>query len=321
MPISRKTKNKEKGHVLSKNTSTPYGAIPAVSRKPNKSSTRQNKKVAKENYLKKQVSINKHRHPQKFLYSSNAESYTSTDTECGKYQKDGSLSPLKKIFSQNKNASSYLWRRVKKSKKRDQNVDLKLKRCSADVTKNNNVLNYYKYIWSNYITERRKKIISQYDAKRSREIISHILTKSVSNNSVLNKPTYSGNNLKRPQAKHCNVFKLMLHSMSRKIKHKNTPHIPKKPNDVIVLHVPKKFSNISIEATTTRMFNIPAPLAGSIAPVPKENKKKSNEPPAKFLPLKIKDSLSDKMIYINRLTKPPNKLCGRGEVFVHDRNR
>lgn len=328
MPISRKTKIKANGLVLSRNTSTHYGTVLGVSRKPTKSSTRQNKKVAKEICGKKKVSINQHRHPLKLLYSSNAESYMSTDTECGKDQKAGSLSPLKETLVQTKNESSFMWRREKKTNKRDKSVDLKIKQqSSADVTRNNNddVLSHYEHKWSNYITERRKEVISQYDAKQSREIISHILARSISSQFItLNKTSYSDNSFKRSRGKHCNVFKLLLLSMSRKIKHKNSGHNPKKPNDVIVLHVPKKFSNISLEATTTRRFITPAPLAAASAapafttPASKHKKKKSKEQPAKFQPLKIRDSFSDKMIYINRLTKPPNKLCGRGEIFMHD---
>lgn len=321
MPISSSARIKAKGkYLLSNNTSTPNGAVPPVSRKPHNSSTRQNKKVAKDICRKKKVSVKQQRHPLKLLYSSNVESYMSTDTECSKYQKAAPLSPLKETLAQTKNASS-LRRRDKQHKKGDKSVDLKIKReSSAYLTGNNNydVLSQYEHKWCNYITERRKEIISQYDAKQSREIISHILTKSVSSNfNTLKKTTCSANTLKKPRGKHCNVFKIMIHSMSRKPKPKNTGQNPKKPNDVIVLHVPKKFSNISIEATTTRRFITPAPLATPV-PAPKEKKKKLKEKPAKFQPLKIRDSLSEKMVYINRLTKPPNKLCGRGEIFVHN---
>lgn len=317
MPISSSARFKAKGkYFISKNTSTPNGAVPPASRKRNKNSTRQNKKVAKDNSSKKKVSVKQQRHPLKLLYSSNVESYMSTDTECNKYQKAGSLSPFKQTLTQTKNAS-----RDKKLKKGNKSVDLKIKQqSSAYVTRINNydVLSQYEYKWSNYITERRQEIINQYDAKQSREIISHILTKSVSSHfNIVNKTTCSTNTLKRPRGKHCNVFKIMMHSMSRKLKHKTSGLNPKKPNDVIVLHVPKKFSNISIEATTTRRFITQAPLVPAV-PAPKEKKKKLKEKPAKFQPLKIRDSLSEKMIYINRLTKPPNKLCGRGEIFVHN---
>lgn len=322
MPISSSARFKAKGkYFLSKNTSTHNGAVPPVSRKPNKISTRQNKKVAKDISSKKKISVKQQRHPLKLLYSSNAESYMSTDTECSKYQKAGSLCPLKESLVQKKNASNLMRRRDKKHKKGDESIALKVKQqSSAYVIRKNNydVLSQYEHKWNNYVTERRKEIISQYDAKQSREIISHILTKSVSSNfNTLNKTTYSANTLKKPRGKHYNVFKIMMRSMSRKLKHKNSGHNPKKPNDVIVLHVPKKFSNISIEATTTRRFITPAPLPAAV-PTPKEKKKKLKEKPAKFQPLKIRDSLSEKMIYINRLTKPPNKLCGRGEIFVHN---
>lgn len=321
MPISSSARFKAKGkYLLSKNTSTPNGAVPTVSRKRNKSSTRQDKKVAKDVSSKKKVK--RQRHPLKLLYSSNAESYMSTDTECSKYQKVDSLCPLKETLAQTENDSSVMRQKNKKSKKGDKSVDLK-QQSSVYVTRKNtyDVLSQYEHKWSNYITERRKEIISQYDAKQSREIISHILTKSVSSNlNTSNKTKCSANTLKKPRGKHCNVFKIMIHSMSRKLKHKNSGHNLKKPNDVIVLHVPKKFSNISIEATTTRRFITPTPLPAAV-PAPKEKKKKIKEKPAKFQPLKIRDSLSEKMIYINRLTKPPNKLCGRGEIFVHNQKR
>lgn len=322
MPISSSARFKAKGkYILSKNTSTPNGTVPTVSRKPNKSPSRQNKKVAKDISSKKKVSIKQQRHPLKLLYSSNAESYMSTDTECSKTQKADSLCPLKETLTQTKNETSVMRRRDKKLKKGPKCVDLNVKQQSSACETGTNkydILSHYEYKWSNYVTERRKEIINQYDAKQSREIISHILTKSVSSNfNTLNKTKCSANTLKKPRGKHCNVFKIMMHSMSRKLKHKNSGPNLKKPNDVIVLHVPKKFSNISVEATTTRKFITPAPLPVA-ATAPKEKKKKSKENPAKFQPLKIRDSLSEKMIYINRLTKPPNKLCGRGEIFVHN---
>lgn len=292
-----------------------------VSQKRNKTSTRQNKKVTKDICSKKKVLVRQQQHPLKLLYSSNAESYMSTDTECSKNPRADSLCPLKERLAQTKNTSSVLQRRNKKPKKENKSVKVK-QESSTYLPRNNNydVLSQYEHKWSNFITERRNEIISQYDAKQSQEIISHILTKSVSSNfNALNKTTCSVNTLKKPRGKHCNVFKIMMNSMSRKFKHKNSGHNLKKPNDVIVLHVPKKFSNISIEATTTRKFITPTSVTATTpASERKEEKKKLKEKPAKFQPLIIRDSLSEKMIYINRLTKPPNKLCGRGEVFVHN---
>lgn len=326
MPISSSARFKAKGnYFVSKDTSTHNATVPTASRKPNKTSKCQNKKVAKDTCSKKKVLVKQQRHPLKLLYSSNAESYISTDTECSKYPRADSVCPLKESLEHTKNGNNFMWRRDKKRKKGGKSVNLKVKQESgAYVTRKNNydVLSQYEDKWSNYITERRKEIISQYDAKQSREIISHILTKSVSSNyDTSNKTSCSTNTLKKPRGKHCNVFKIMMHSMSRKLKLKNSGNV-KKPNDVIVLHVPKKFSNISVEATTTRRFITPADYTVADAvPAPKEKKKKLKEKATKFQPLKIRDSLSEKMIYINRLTKPPNKLCGRGEIFVHNQTK
>lgn len=325
MPISSSARFKAKGkYFLSKNTSTHNATVSTASRKSNKTSKCQNKKVGKDTCSKKKVLVKQQRHPLKLLYSSNAESYMSTDTECSNYPKADSVCPLKESLAHTKNGNGFMWRRDKKRNKGGKSMNLKVKQeSSAYVTRKNNydVLSQYEDKWNNYITKRRNEIISQYDAKQSREIISHILTKSVSSyNDTLNKTSCSTNTLKKPRGKHCNVFKIMMHSMSRKLKLKNSGHNLKKPNDVIVLHVPKKFSNISIEATTTRRFITPAPVADAVS-APKEKKKKLKEQPTKFQPLKIRDSLSEKMIYINRLTKPPNKLCGRGEIFVHNQTK
>lgn len=321
MPISSSGKCTAKGNYFESKTTSAHKSICAVPPVPNERSSRQNKKL-KDICSKKKVSVKRQRHPLKLLYSSNVESYMSTDTECSKNQKSGSLYRLKEHLAQATNRSSFLRGNDKTHKIKNTSVDLKVKQeSSAYVTKENNydVLNQYERKWSNYIAERRKEIINQYDSKQSQEIISHVLTKSVSSNfKTLNKTTCSANTLKKPRGKHCNVFKVMMQSMSRKLKLKNSGHNVKKTNDVIVLHVPKKFSYTSVEATTTRRFITPTSTVAAV-PAPKEKKKKLKEKPMKFPPLKIKDSLSEKMIYINRLTKPPDKLCGRGEIFVHNR--
>lgn len=134
-------------------------------------------------------------------------------------------------------------------------------------------------------------------SSHSLEITSHVLTKSVSQLSSIE----SILSLKwRRRFRRCNkrpsALQVMMMSLAKKIKSTNVKfhHKRNKKNNLVVLHVPKKFSNTSTLGTAS----------------PDQIKSERVEKA-----LIIKDESST--FFVNNATRPPSsKICGPGEIFV-----
>ncbi|XP_047034122.1 uncharacterized protein LOC124640404 [Helicoverpa zea] len=138
----------------------------------------------------------------------------------------------------------------------------------------------------------------QYSLKsnHSLEIISQILTRSASKvSSSVSVYSSKMRHRIRKNKKSPSVLQVMMYTLARKIKdkHSKTP-LRNKKNNVVVLKVPKKFSNTSTTGTisTTR------------------NSTKLEKP------LVIRDDSSHNHININRVVSSRNKIWGPGEVLL-----
>lgn len=146
----------------------------------------------------------------------------------------------------------------------------------------------------------------QYSLKSnySLEIVSHMLSKSESQPSSLQSDAMSvkWRRLFRPDPhkKRPNVFQVLIMSIARKIKTNNNRIIIKhKKNNVVVLHVPNKFSETSSLSTMSPMRT----KSGKVDKIDKPLVIKDESP---------RDSLMEMM--------SRNKICGPGEIFTKHHN-
>lgn len=133
-------------------------------------------------------------------------------------------------------------------------------------------------------------------SNHSLEIISHVLTQSVSQlSSIESIISLKWRRRFRRGSKRPSAIQVMMMSLVKKIKTSNNKfhHVRKRKNNVVVLHVPKKFSNTSTLGTA------------SPAGIKSERVEK---------PLIIKDESSH--FSVDSATRSPSKICGPGEIYV-----
>lgn len=134
------------------------------------------------------------------------------------------------------------------------------------------------------------------NSNHSLEIISHVLNRSVSQlSSIESIISLKWRRRFRRSSKHPSALQVMMMSLANKIKSRNPKfhHVRKKNNNVVVLHVPKKFSNTSTLGTASH------------ARIKSDRVEK---------PLIIKDESSDNSV--DSTTGTLSKICGPGEIFV-----
>lgn len=140
----------------------------------------------------------------------------------------------------------------------------------------------------------------QYSLKsnHSLEIISQILTRSDSQLST-SESIYSAKWRRRfrRHKKPPSVLQVMMYTLARKIKDKHRTPIRNKKNNVVVLRVPKKFSNSSTIDTVSTARN-------------------STKFDRFEKPVIIRDDSSHDKININRVVGSRNKIWGPGEVLL-----
>ncbi|XP_022817624.1 uncharacterized protein LOC111350331 isoform X1 [Spodoptera litura] len=135
----------------------------------------------------------------------------------------------------------------------------------------------------------------QYSLKstHSLEIISQMLTRSYSNMSSTESDDSARNRFRKNKKRRSDLF-VMMYTLARKIKDKNSKFpIRKKKNNVVVLRVPKQFSNAS--------------NTGSLSKTPTCTKLEK--------PLTIRDESSHEQISYNCVSSR-NKIWGPGEVLL-----
>ncbi|KAG6465474.1 hypothetical protein O3G_MSEX015175 [Manduca sexta] len=137
------------------------------------------------------------------------------------------------------------------------------------------------------------------NSMQSLEIISHVLTRSVSRLSSLDSIlSLKWRRRFRRHDKQPSTLQVMMCTLVKKIRYKKSKHIVRqKKHNVVVLHVPKQFSNTS----TLDTLSIARNSMKSVARIEK--------------PLIIKD-MSNEDVTIRSVSKPLSKICGPGEVLV-----